>query len=341
MLKSLFHWKVVVNLLLAAGVFVALVWLTFRWLELHTNHGKEIPVPNVMNMSVHKAIEVLDDQGLAYEVDSFKFDPKFKPFQVLQIYPGAGSRVKGGRAILLKVNPRTYAPVQVPDILDRYKGLAFRQLEAVGLRVGDTIYEPNIQRDAVIRMQLGGTIIKPGAKLPRASTIDLVIGTGPKRNVTVPNLVGLTVQEAKAVITNNLFEIGLVNYEDGKADESDIVYYQDPQGGAIRDQGMQIDLWASKKTPAQLRSKIQELNNIYRMAEPAYSEPLDITSEPLRVPSPRREPENPPSTQEPVSTAAPAAGSTVKKEEKPTTSKPASEPAKTEEKPKVRKVIVE
>ena len=53
------------------------------------------------NMKVQQAIQVLDDQG-EYEVDSFKYDPKFKPLQVLKIYPNPGSRVKNGRAILFK-----------------------------------------------------------------------------------------------------------------------------------------------------------------------------------------------------------------------------------------------
>lgn len=339
MFKSLFHWKVLGNILLAAIVFLAVVWLTFRWLEVHTNHGEEIPVPNVVNLSVHKAIEVLDDNGLQYEVDSFKFDPKFKPFQVLQIYPAAGSRVKGGRAILLKVNPRTYAPVQVPDILDQYKGLAFRQLASIGLQVGDTIYEPNIQRDAVIRMQRGGTIVKPGMKLPRFSSIDLVIGTGPKRNVTVPNLVGLTVQEAKAVITNNLFEIGLIDFEDQNRDQSDIVYYQDPEGGAIRDQGMQVDFWASKKIPAQMMGKIQQLNSIYRMQierAPApiewedNSDPIEPASRTPTAPQPDPTPKAKPT--EPAKTPK----VTTEKSTTPKTSETKEEP-----KPKARKVIVE
>lgn len=345
MLKSLFHWKVLLNLILAAVVFTGLVWLTFRWLELHTNHGKEIPVPNVVNMTVHNAITALEDAGLDYEVDSGNYSPKYKPFQVLQIFPTPGSRVKGGRTVLMKVNPRTYAPVQVPDILDRYKGLAFRQLEQVGLKVGDTIYEPNIQRDAVIRMQLGGSVVKPGALLPRFSTIDLVIGTGPKRNVTVPNLVGLTVQEAKAIITNNLFEIGLVDFEDGKQDESDIVYYQDPEGGAIRDQGMQIDLWASKKTPAQMMGRIRELNSMYRIRIdtalrpisyeeiPVYNEPAPIP-EPVRT-QPRQETEKP-AAEPPKAAPKPATTTTPVK----TTPAPAEKP-KTEEPPKVKKVIVE
>ena len=94
MLKSLFNWKVLLNILLAIVVFVGLVWLTFRWLDFHTNHGKEIEVPNVINMSAQKAIEVLDNAGVAYQLDSLKFDPKFKPSQVLKVDPLPGSRVK-------------------------------------------------------------------------------------------------------------------------------------------------------------------------------------------------------------------------------------------------------
>ena len=342
MFRSFFHWKVFVNLLLAIALFVGLVWLTFRWLEFHTNHGDEIPVPNVVNMTVQQAIEVLDDQGLEYEVDSFKFDPKFRPYQVLQIFPSPGSRVKDGRTIVLKVNPKTYAPVTIPDILDGYKGLAFRKLERLELKVGDTIYEPNIQKDAVIRMMYNGAVIKPGAKVPMFSTIDLVIGTGPKRNVTVPNLVGMTVAQAKVVIAQNLFEVGIVDYQDGGKSDNDIIYYQDPEAGAIRDQGMQIDLWASKKTPAEMQGKIRELDNMYRpkieVALPSedFSAPVE---EPVNVaPAPQKQ-----------QSSAPSSTNTKPQEEKVVTKKTVENKAaenkptenKSVEKKPAKKVIVE
>lgn len=233
MLKSLFHWKVLLNIILAIAVFLGLVWLTFRWLEFHTNHGRELEVPNVINMSMQDAVRVLDDAGLEYEVDSFKFDPKYKPFQVLQIYPAPGSRVKDGRAITMRVNPRTWAKVAVPDVLDRYKYLAFRQLDLVGLKVGDTLYEPSIAKDAVLRLMFNGTPLKPGTLLPKFSVIDVVIGQGPRRNVAVPNLIGMTVQQAKAIIKQNYFELGLIDYENGSGDESQVVYYQVPAGGSL------------------------------------------------------------------------------------------------------------
>lgn len=286
MLKSLFNWKVLLNILLAVGVFVGLIYLTFRWLEYHTQHGQEIAVPNVMNKSVQEAIKIFDDTGLDYEVDSLQYDPKYKPFQVLKVSPIAGSHVKSGRTVKILVNPKTWAKVVVPDILDRYKGLAFRQLEQVGLKVGDTIYEPSIQRDAVLRMMFEGNTLKPGTQLPRFSVIDLVIGTGPKRNIPVPNLVGLTVAQAKALIAQNLFEVGIIEFEDGKGDETDIIYYQDPAAYVLRDQGMQIDLWASKKTPAELSGKINMLNSMFRVK-------IDTTLPPVRYYEETSTPEEP------------------------------------------------
>jgi serine/threonine-protein kinase len=226
--------------------------------------------------------------------------------------------------MLLPVNKHNWLllPVAVPDVLDRYKYLAFRKFDLLGLKVGDTIYEPNIQKDAVIRMMFNGRVIKPGEKVPMYSTLDLVIGSGPMRNVVIPNLVGRTVAEAKAIITQNYFEVGLVEHEDGSSDDSDIIYYQDPASGSVRDQGMQIDLWASKKTPAEMQSQIQKLNSIYKTKDDEFmSEPSDNQF----VPVPSEEPVN--TTPKPP----------VEKP-KPNTNTNSTKPA--EEKP-AKKVIVE
>ncbi|MEN4761871.1 PASTA domain-containing protein [Chryseobacterium sp. C39-AII1] len=357
MLKSLFNWKVLLNLVVAIGVFVGLVWLTFRWLEYHTKHGQETPVPNVINKSVHEAIKILDDSGLEYEVDSFKYDPKYRPFQVLQVYPSPGSRVKDGRTIVLKVNPRTWAKVAVPDVINKYSGLAFQRLDQVGLKVGDTIFEPSIQKDAIIRMLFKGNAVKPGTLIPRFSTIDVVVGSGPMRNISIPNVVGLTVKEARTVIARSLFEVGLVDHEDGGKDESDIIYYQDPASGDVRDQGMQMDLWASKKTPAELQAKINQLNSMYRMKvdtalPPVQYEEIPMHSEPVyeAPPAPKREVPKPEpvkteTTPKPVSSASKPATSSSENKPKPATSNSGSnsKPATTQpaEKPKAKKVVVE
>ncbi|WP_294304819.1 PASTA domain-containing protein [uncultured Chryseobacterium sp.] len=367
MLKSLFNWKVLLNLIVAIGVFVGLVWLTFRWLEYHTHHGQEIPVPNVVNKSVQEAIRILDDSGLDYEVDSFNYDPKYRPFQVLQVYPVPGSRVKDGRAIQLRVNPRTWAKVEVPDVINKYSGLAFQRLEQVGLKVGDTIYEPSIQKDAVIRILYNGNEVKPKTKLARFSTVDVVIGSGPLRNIAIPNVVGLTVKEARQVIARSMFEVGIVDHEDGSKDESDVIYYQDPAAGDVRDQGMQIDLWASKRTLAELSAKIEQLNSTYRMKVDTALPPIQYQEMPVReepsyevppAPAPRKETPKPsaetPKTDVSRTNTKPAASATETNRSKTTSlgsgsgtasgtnsSKPATATVKPAEKPKAKKLVIE
>ncbi|MCD1118764.1 PASTA domain-containing protein [Chryseobacterium turcicum] len=345
MLKSLFNWKVLLNLLVAIGVFILLVWLTFRWLEYHTNHGQEIPVPNVVNKSVHDAVKILEDTGLDYEVDSAAYNPKYRPLQVLKVYPSPGSRVKDGRAIQLMVNPKSWAPVAVPDVINKYSGLAFQRLEQVGLKVADTIYEPSIQKDAVLRILFKGNSIKPGTKIPRFSVIDVVVGSGPMRNIAIPNVVGLTVKDAKALIARNLFEVGLVDHEDGGNDDSDIVYYQDPASGDARDQGMQIDLWASKKTPAELRGKIEILNSTYRMKVDTTLPPVRYdevpnfqdappVNDPVPAPAPQKKESPKAETTKPSVSSAKATTTVDKPKPAASTTTPATE------KPKAKKVII-
>jgi len=360
MLKSLFNWKVLLNLVVAIGVFVGLVWLTFRWLEYHTNHGQEIPVPNVINKSVYDAVKILEDTGLEYEVDSAEYNPKYKPFQVLKMHPISSSRVKPGSLVRIVVNPRTWAPITVPDVINRYSGLAFQRLDQVGLKIGDTIYEPSIQKDALLRVLYKGNAVNPGARLPRFSVIDVVLGSGPMRNISIPSVVGLSVKEARVVIAKSMFEVGLVEHEDGSKDESDIIYYQDPASGDVRDQGMQIDLWASKRTPAELRAKVEQLNSIYRMKVdtslppvhyeevPTYTEPS--YAPPVAPPVPKKEvPKSEPvKTEQPKTSAATGAKPAVSGTEKPKTTAASTKPAASGntaqqpvQKPKAKKVVVE
>ncbi|HFK5510306.1 PASTA domain-containing protein [Elizabethkingia anophelis] len=346
MLKSLFNWKVLLNILLAIVVFVGLVWLTFRWLDFHTNHGKEIEVPNVINMSAQKAIEVLDNAGVAYQLDSLKFDPKFKPSQVLKVDPLPGSRVKDGRPIKVYINPKTWAKVAIPEVIDTYKYRAFDKLSLVGLKVGDTLYEPSIAKDAVIRLMYNGAQVKPGDLVPRFSVIDVVVGQGPKRNVPVPNIVGRTLQEAKEIIKQNYFENGLFydEYDQSVSDPSMIVFYQNPAAGSISDQGVQVDLWASKKTPAEMHAKISELDNIYRHNLIPQVDPGETNFDDFDTPPPPRpvkpKPVEKPKADAPKTVVPEKKEATDKKTVTKTEQKPKSEEHKPADKPKEKKKVI-
>jgi len=265
MIKSLFSWKVWINVFLSIVFLFLGIWITFRWLDSHTNHGEEIEIPDITNLHIDKAEQVLKNVGLSYEVDSLSFDPKFKSLQVVKVDPLVGSRVKMGRPIRVYINPKTWAEVEIPDIIENYKHRAFDKLSLVGLKVRDTIYEPSTLKDAVVRILYDGKIVNPGKLIPRSSYVDVVIGIGPIKNILIPNLVGKTLGEAQKIINDSYFDIGISYDEDDKSvsESSLIVFYQNPIAGSVADQGVRIDLWSSKKTQSEMGDKIEKLNEIY------------------------------------------------------------------------------
>ena len=261
--KFIFSWQLLVSIVLATGIFYALGLSSLEYLKSYTKFGEEIEVPKVSHLSIMQATKLLEENNLEYEIDSFKYDPKFKPFQIFSIYPMEGSKVKMGRKLFIRCNPKTWKPVVLPNLIDKSKYLAFSQLEILGLKVGDTLYETNIAQDRVIRMLFKGKEITAGDAVPKFSVIDLVIGLGYAKDVIVPDLIGLDYQSAKKILKQNYFEEGIINFEGEKDTLNSLIYYQEPIPGSKLDQGLSINLWMSKKPREELQEEISKLDKLH------------------------------------------------------------------------------
>ena len=235
------------------------------WLDSYTNHNESVEVPDLANMSVQQATQVLDDLGLTYEVDSVNFDPKMKPYSIIDYFPNAMSKVKEGRRIFIKANPRTYRPVELPDLIGKSKRLAFTQLDISGLKIGKIIYEPDLAKDAVLKILYNGKILKPGDILPRFAVVDLVLGRGMLTGVRTPNLVGLDLTSAKKSIKDNFFELGQIKFIGSSHDTINArVVYQFPFSGDSYDQGQPIDIWLSNKPMSEIKDQLKLLDREYK-----------------------------------------------------------------------------
>lgn len=261
--KFIFSWQFLINIFLAGGIFYSIGFFSLEYLKSYTKFGEEIDVPKVTHLNIMQATKLLEESNLEYEIDSFKYDPKFKPFQIFSIYPTEGSKVKKGRKLFIRCNPKTWKPVVLPNLIDKSKYLAFSQLEILGLKVGDTLYETNIAQDRVIRMLFKGKEIKAGDAVPKFSVIDLVIGLGYAKDVIVPDLIGLDYQSAKKILKQNYFEEGIINFEGEKDTLNSLIYYQEPIPGSKLDQGLSINLWMSKKPREELQEEILKLDRLY------------------------------------------------------------------------------
>lgn len=265
-LNILISWKFWLNLVIIAGLSYGLYHFIFNiWLSSYTNHGEAIEVPDLTNLNINDATAKLESLGLTYEVDSVRFDPKVKPFAVMDFYPVAGFKVKEGRRIFIKSNPKTYAPVELPNLLGKSKRLAFTQLKISDLVIKDIIYEPDLAKDAVLRILYNGKEIKPGTVLPRFAKIDLVLGRGLMHNVPMPNLIGLDIQTAREVLKQNYFEIGQIQFLGGGNDTiSGRIVYQFPLTKDRYDQGLPVDIWISTKNSAEIANEIRALDREYK-----------------------------------------------------------------------------
>jgi beta-lactam-binding protein with PASTA domain len=167
---------------LAIVALLVLCFIMLKWLNITTNNGEFIVVPNLKGKSIETVKIELKDNDLAMEIqDSANYNPKYPKYSVIEQNPNAGAQVKENRKIYLILNPSGFRKVEVPNILKRTFRQAKPQLQALEFKIGEKTYIDNIGKDVVLGMKHNNTTIKPGALLPLTSTIDLVLGNG-KRN---------------------------------------------------------------------------------------------------------------------------------------------------------------
>lgn len=168
--KNLFFAVVIVILFLVAFV---------KFLDFSTNHGEEIMVPNLSKMKLEIAEEKLDEEGLeVFLLDTVEFRPEFPPYSIVEQDPIAGSKVKDGRKIYVKLNAGGYAMVTFPDLKNKTFRQATNALRALGLVEGELKYVPDLAKDIVLEVSYNGKPVKAGDKLMKNSKIDFVLGDG-------------------------------------------------------------------------------------------------------------------------------------------------------------------
>ncbi|HZW78502.1 MAG TPA: PASTA domain-containing protein [Flavobacteriaceae bacterium] len=165
-----------IQLLIAVGITVLLVFLMMWWLRITTNHNQKVEVPDLSHMTLDMVEKKLNELDLRYEVlDSANYNPDFPKYSVIEQIPSAGKYVKENRKLYLTLNPSGYHDIEVPNVLGRTLRQAEPTLIAMGFQIGKISYQPHIS-DNVLEMRYRGGLLKPGTEIPKTSIIDLVVG---------------------------------------------------------------------------------------------------------------------------------------------------------------------
>lgn len=186
--------------------------------------GEEISVPNVVGSSQESAISALEAENLKYkvvEVESDEYDPGY----VIKQNPEAGTTVKEGKIVEIHVAVATEGS-EVPDVTDKTKDAAISALEKAGFEV--EIKEEasdEVDEDRVIRQSPSA-----GKKLKKGETVIIVVSTG-KEDVSVPNVIGLTKEDAIAKLSAQQLKYSITSYEYSDKYGAGYVIYQNYSSG--------------------------------------------------------------------------------------------------------------
>jgi serine/threonine-protein kinase len=200
-------------------------------------------VPRVIGLSLDSARALLEKAQLKYRESDKVPHPTQPPNHVVWQDPPADVVVTAGTTIDLSLSsgpPR----VLVPDVAGFDEGTARTLSEAAGLTVTTEQSQTAAPKGVVVNTRPpAGTALSPGRP------VTLVVSVGAP-TITVPDVVGLTLQEARTRIEQAGLKSGTtLRHSITTTDAAGVVVEQRPPAGTLSAPETAVDLVISQQTP--------------------------------------------------------------------------------------------
>jgi eukaryotic-like serine/threonine-protein kinase len=157
-----------------------LVWIVLLLLNIYTQHGKYLSVPDFAGMTIDQITSKDEYKDYEFLVVDSVFDLTKTKGTILHQDPYPASKVKKNRKIYLTIVSFFPEKTSMPDLKYLTLRQALSTLESVGLAPGKISYIRTFDEDAVQQQFFDGKVISAGTKLDKGSAIDLTVGMGSK-----------------------------------------------------------------------------------------------------------------------------------------------------------------
>ena len=225
---------------------VCFAWAFFSFGNFWSS--EDISVPNVVGKPVEVAETTLKKMDLKVSVDEIASDD-VPSGQVISQTPSAGTNVKAKRIIHLTVS-KGGASILIPDL----KGLTLEQakerLDKLGLSLGaiENGNDPDKPSEIIISQSP-----EPGSKAAKGTRVNITVNM--KQKISIPNVVGMTLADARKTLLTMKLSVGTIHSTDGVTadDSSALVVSQDPAGGESSSNNV-VNLTIGGKKKSQAKS---------------------------------------------------------------------------------------
>ena len=201
--------------------------LAFLWAFLSFGNfwsNSTVDVPNVVGKQLSVATRLLEERHL--RVSSSEVTNSDVPAgQVISQSPEPGETVKEQRMVHLVVS-KGAGDITIPDLQGMSFDQAREKLKALGLSIGKISYVSDTSKDDGVIISQG---LQPGGKASKNATVDITINETKSTMVEIPNVVGMTIKEAKEALGNLGLSISKIA---GSNEDSAIVTEVSPAPGS-------------------------------------------------------------------------------------------------------------
>jgi len=215
--------------------------------------GEEIAVPQVVGMTLEEANKTLLDSGLVMSIKARKYDDEMEKDRIISQKPAEGLKVKKKAKIEVTVSDGP-EELKVPDLVGKKISDARIAITNAGFETGLVDEKHDDRYEAGIVMSQEPVY---GSNAKKGSTINLMVSKGPApERVSMPNLLGMELEKARAELTSRNLVPGNTSWEESQEYYSNYVIKQDTAAGVLVDESTTVNLTVSKGPGPTSRTKV-------------------------------------------------------------------------------------
>lgn len=205
--------------------------------------SEEISIPLVVGKTESEAINILETKGFDVVIADTTYGKDIPTGKIFMQRPEAGKIVKSGRTIYLFVSGGEKTVI-VPALKGKSVVDSKFALERLGLKLGNIEYmQSNYPKDMVFDQQY-----VEGTKLKRGSSVNIFVSSGSlSGRITVPDLVGKSLTEARQILSDSTLQVGKINYLISNTLLPNTILDQYPVYGNKLNPGDKVDLFVTKQ----------------------------------------------------------------------------------------------
>ena len=218
LIKRLQQHKLLYNLVVIAAILLALALVAHVVMQVGTRHGARRTVPDFSGMRLAEAQRLAAKHDLELHINDSLFVPAYEGGIVLDQLPEGGVEVKPGRTVYITINSFRQKMVEVPYVAGRSLRQAKNMLEIAGLEIAELVYLPDMATNYVLVAFFERDSITAEKRImaEMGSGITLHVGVDAEQNsAAIPQVVGLSLREAKGRIWESGLNLGKIDFEEG------------------------------------------------------------------------------------------------------------------------------